>query len=136
MKTDDFYPSRWLRCADLKNKPVTVTIDRVETATFQNDGDAQSKPVIYFRGTDKALVVNKTNFFAIQDALAEDETDKWPGKKICLYPTMVDFKGTRTAAIRIRPAEQAAKTQPKLATEQAGGGAAFDDSIPFAPEWR
>src|SRR5262249_19920643 len=48
-KASDFFPSNYMRAADLAGKDRIVTIDRVETALFENDGKKQPKPVIYFK---------------------------------------------------------------------------------------
>jgi hypothetical protein len=59
---NDFFPSNYIRAGDLGGKARTVTIDRVESATFENDGRKQSKPVIHFKDNGvKPLVCNKTN---------------------------------------------------------------------------
>ena len=48
--------------------------------------------VVYFRGKQKALVLNKTNASYLAAAIS-DETDDWPGHEIVLYPTKVNFQG-------------------------------------------
>ena len=97
----DRFPSNYLRCADLKGKSRVVTIDRVETSTFENDGKKQEKPVIHFRDDGiKPLVTNKTNFMAIAKICGDDD-EKWGGKQVCLRPDMVQFKGTVTEAVRV-----------------------------------
>jgi hypothetical protein len=83
---------------------MVVTIDRVETGVFENDGKRQTKPVVHFRDSGiKPLVTNKTNFVMIAAACGED-TDMWPGKRIMLYPDLVAFKGTVTEAVRVKRA--------------------------------
>ena len=56
--------------------------------------------VVYFRGKQKALILNKTNASYLAAAIA-DETDDWPGHEIVLYPTKVNFQGKMVDAIRI-----------------------------------
>jgi len=54
------------------------------------------------------VVLNKTNAKIIA-SLHGNETDDWPGKKIILYATEVDFRGEIVDAIRVRkriPAQQ------------------------------
>jgi hypothetical protein len=104
-KVTDFFPSNYLRCPDLNGDTRIVTIDRVETAEFENDGRKQKKPVVYFKEAGiKPLVCNKTNMTAIALATKEEDSDNWGGKQICLFPDLVSFKGTTTEAIRIRRA--------------------------------
>ena len=55
MKKADVFPSKYLKCADLNGKPITVTIDRVTFETLKSpDGKEQNKNVLYFRGGKKA----------------------------------------------------------------------------------
>jgi hypothetical protein len=98
----DFFPSDYLRCADLKGKERTATIAYVTSEEFENDGKKKSKPVVYFREKEtKPLVCNKTNFLSIA-RFCGDNTDEWPDKKILLTPTMVSFKGQVTEAVRVQ----------------------------------
>jgi hypothetical protein len=99
---NEFFPSQYLRCADLKGKELTVTIMKVVPDIFENDGKKQSKPVIYFEETGvKPLVTNKTNFLAIAASCGKD-TDDWAGKQIVLKPDLVAFKGAVSEAIRVK----------------------------------
>lgn len=103
-KAVDFFPSQYLRCADLAGNELIVTIDRVETGIFENDGRKQTKPVVHFReNAVKPLVINKTNFLLIAAACGDD-TDMWSGKQIVLYPDLVQFKGTVSEAVRVKRA--------------------------------
>ena len=98
---NDFFPSNYLRCADLKGRERIVTIDHVVTEEFENDGKKQKKPVVHFREKEtKPLVCNKTNFLSIAKVCGED-TDSWTGQRIQLAPTMVSFKGQVTEAVRV-----------------------------------
>jgi hypothetical protein len=116
-KATDFFPSNYLRCADLGGKERVVTIDRVTSDVFENDGKKQAKPIVHFKDAGiKPLVTNKTNFMLIAAACGED-TDMWAGKQICLYPDMVAFKGQVTEAVRVK---------------RAPAPAEFNDAIPFS----
>lgn len=112
---NDAFPSRYLKAGDLKNKKVALTIVKVETDTI---GD-ESKLVVYFKGTDKGLVLNKTNANSIAVVTNSEDTDDWAGKKITLYPTKVEFQGKRVAAIRIE--------EPDEVLEEP----IDDDAVPF-----
>jgi len=94
------YPSKWLKAADLKGKRVTVVIDKVD---MEDVGDKdEDKPVVYFQGKTKGLVLNKTNAFMIAEICdCSTETDDWIGATVILYSEKVDFKGRRVDAIRI-----------------------------------
>jgi hypothetical protein len=109
---NDFFPSSYIRVADLNGEERIVTIDRVTSASFENDGKHQNKPVIHFRDDGvKPLVCNKTNFTTCA-MLAGEDSDMWAGKKICLYPGMVDFKGKVQEVVRIKRVTAAATAKP------------------------
>lgn len=100
MKATDIFSSKYLNAADLRGRDVTVTIDRVEVEKMPNSGE--KKPALYFRGKDKGLLVNKTNFNTIAEVLGAEDTDDWEGKQITLYPTETDFQGKMVDCIRVR----------------------------------
>ena len=54
MKRDDIFPSKYLKAADLKGKPIAVTIESAPTETLKNtEGKEQRKTVLYFAGAKK-----------------------------------------------------------------------------------
>jgi hypothetical protein len=65
------------------------------------DGEKMNKPVLYFQGATKGLVLNRTNWdrIALQHG---DDSDKWPGKKIVLGTEIVTAFGETKPALRIR----------------------------------
>jgi hypothetical protein len=91
------FPSKYVKASDLQGKDVRVIIGQV--AMEQTQADA--KPVLYFQGREKALVLNLTNANTIADMYGDD-TDNWIGKPITLFATRIDMKGERVDAIRIR----------------------------------
>jgi hypothetical protein len=60
------FPSRWLKPGDLKGSAYVLKIDRVEQETTKFNGKSQEKTVVYFKGTNKGLILNLTNFEAIE----------------------------------------------------------------------
>jgi hypothetical protein len=92
------FPSSYLKAADLQDKRVQVVIAGV---TIEEIGDGEHKPVVKFQGKDKRLVLNKTNSSTICEITGTEETDEWPGTKIVLYPTKVDYQGKRVDGIRV-----------------------------------
>jgi hypothetical protein len=99
---NDFFPSNYLRAADLKGRDRIVTIDHLTIEVFENDGKKKKKPVVHFKEEEtKPLVTNKTNFLLIQD-IAGENTDDWSGKKIVLAPEPVSFRGTVNDAVRVK----------------------------------
>lgn len=105
MKIDKLFTSKYLRAADIdeiadeNTQTAIVTIDRVEMAEVGQD--QQEKPVVYFRGIEPGMVLNKTNASSISKLLGND-TDDWTGKAIGLFTTEVDFSGQQVLAIRVR----------------------------------
>lgn len=91
------FPSNYLKAADLQGRHVAVVISNV---VMEDVGD-DNKPVVYFRGTQKGVVLNKTNANNIA-VLYGDDTDAWIGQTVTLFPAMVDFQGRSVEAIRIR----------------------------------
>ena len=108
-----FGSSKYLSEKDLNGRAITVTMSVVHMEVVDEEKH-EEKPIVYFEGAKKALALNKTNAATISEFYGT-ETDQWRGQKIELYPTMTDFKGTRTPCIRVRipagvapPAVQAA----------------------------
>jgi hypothetical protein len=82
---------------------------------MQDFGD-EAKPVVYFEGKSKGLVLNKTNANTVSDAYG-DETELWEGKETVLYEAEVEYQGRRMPGIRcIVPSQRSRKSRPtKLA---------------------
>ena len=97
MRVAQAFPSNFLKVDDLQNRRVQVTIANV---AIEEVGDS-NKPVVYFKGKDKGLVLNKTNAAMIEEIAKTDEMDNWTGAQIVLYPARVDFQGKRVPAIRV-----------------------------------
>lgn len=100
MNINDQFPSKYLKAADLNGGEAVVTIKDCVMETLGED----RRPVLYFAGKEKGVVLNKTNATNISDAYGGD-TDEWVGKKVVLYTAYVDFQGRSMEAIRIRPAK-------------------------------
>ena len=141
MKISGAFPSKYLKAADLGNRSVTVTIDKclIENVGSES-GSEEHKPVLYFRGKEKGLVLNKTNAESIAYVYG-DETEAWAGKAVEMFTMMVSFQGRMTPGIRIRAQEgqwvpDGAQQQPQSQPIQAPApGSQFspedDDDIPF-----
>jgi hypothetical protein len=98
MRSNEAYPSRYLKSADVKTKHMIATINHVAMETVGQD--KKEKPVIYLE-TGKPIVCNRTNFEAIEEAFGD--SDDWPGKKIKVYCAPTTYQGKRTDGIRIEP---------------------------------
>lgn len=133
MRISAAFPGQYLKAADLEGRQVTVSIDHVKMEDIGGD----TKPVVYFIGKERGLVLNKTNANNI-GFLYGDETDDWHGKQITMYEAMVDFQGRSTAAIRVKgPArpEPQRGAQPQRRMDPISSGPPQDhpvnDDIPF-----
>ena len=105
MNISDAFPSNYLKASDLKGAQVVVTIDRVE---FEEVGrDKEEKPVIYFTGKTKGVVLNKTNARKITEITGSAITEEWRGHAVVLYPTETEFAGETVECIRIKPVAKA-----------------------------
>jgi hypothetical protein len=101
MKGSDIFAGKSLKSADIQGHEPVVTIEKVTTQTFN---DNTTKPIIHFRGKDKVLVCNKTNWNSIVEITGLEDSDDWTGQKIRLVVARVEFQGQRVPAIRIEPA--------------------------------
>ena len=79
-----------------------LTISDVKEEMVQNQQGSEKKPVLYFQGDHKPLILNTTNMKAIAKACGTDYMDEWCGKNIQLYGDQVSAFGTTTRAVRVR----------------------------------
>jgi hypothetical protein len=128
---NDAFPSNYLKASDLKGGQPVVTIDRVE---FEPVGQQKEmKPILYFHGKEKGMVLNKTNAKNITNLAGSPDTDDWIGFAIRLYVAHVEFQGDTVEAIRVKAApgnghRQAAPPPPP----EPPMDPITDDDIPFA----
>jgi hypothetical protein len=120
---DSAFPSKYLKAADLNGRNVVVTIDHVNIEPVGRDKEI--KPVVYFAGKDKGLVLNKTNSSKIKQLAGTAETDDWAGVKITIYPTETEYQGETVDTIRVKAA---GTEQPKPAPVVE----MTDSDVPFA----
>jgi hypothetical protein len=102
MNINETFPSKYVKSSDLNGKDVTLTIDRVTVEDLGEGAKKETKPILYFRGTEKGMVCNKTNANTIC-RLYGPETDNWIGKRILVGTSWVDFAGDQVLALRVRP---------------------------------
>ncbi len=100
MKISSAFPSKYIKASDLMDHEVTVTMSHVAMESI-DIGEKETKPVLYFEGKKKGLVLNKTNSKTIATFYGDD-TDSWNGEPLILFPAMVDFRGDQVEAVRVR----------------------------------
>lgn len=132
MNINDAFPSKYLKAADIKGRPpIAVTISHV--ALEEIGDDKTLKPVLYFQGKEKGVVLNKTNGSMIAHTHGP-ETDGWVGKQILLRCEGVSFRGQIVDSIRVSVAQAEQYAQEQQATAQTleqQPEPDFDDDIPF-----
>jgi hypothetical protein len=98
------FDSEYLGAWDLVGKDVTVAINRVVAGTvIGSSGRKAKKPIVYFEGKEKGLLINKTNAKTISTLYGND-TAAWAGKLITLFPTQTQFGSETMDCIRVRSA--------------------------------
>jgi hypothetical protein len=123
------FPSHYIKASDLGDKQPVVTIDRIEVEPIGRD--KEMKPVIYFQGKDKGLVLNKTNAKKIAELTGSKDTDDWAGCQIRLYATETEFSGETVECVRVKSAASATAkpvAKPKMAPIDPE---LQEDEIPF-----
>ena len=103
MDVRELYPSRFLAAFDLRGKTVTVEIDRLtlEEMFVPGEQEMTHKPVLWFAGKQKGLVLNKTNALAVASHHGPD-TEAWQGRSVQLYPTQIRAFGKTHEVVRIK----------------------------------
>lgn len=134
MKMSEEFPSKYLKASDLKGQEVKVIMSNCER---EEVGDGE-KPVLYFKGKEKGVVLNKTNAYTISDFYGDDTSD-WYDQPIILFSIMTEFQGKPMAGLRVRiptarDNKPARREDPISSGPPAGHPASEpldDDSVPF-----
>lgn len=97
---------------DLAGRDVVVEIAAVKAGKVGHGNKASKKPILSFRGKSKTMTCNITNASIIAQLYGND-TRKWVGKRVTLYPTLTSFGGKEVDCIRIRPQAPGANTKAR-----------------------
>jgi len=119
MKLNEMFPSKpskYLKASDLQKREVTVNIKFLSMEETDNEKNGIKtklmKPVLYFQGKEKGLMLNKTNGNKIAHFFGDD-SEAWMGRTIVLYVDLVDMEGKMVEAIRIKvPSEPESEAIP------------------------
>jgi hypothetical protein len=102
MKWSDF--DHYLKAEHLGGRKTIVTIDHVVVEeTHGASGKAEEKPVMYFRGARKGLILSPTNQRALRD-LFGDDVQACFDQRIQLEAITLRVAGRDTQPIRISAA--------------------------------
>ena len=110
--------SQYLKASDLVGKTVNVIVEAVDDVEFEKG----LKPVLSFKGKEKKLVVNATNFDCFADAFG-GFTEAWIDKTITLAGEKITVKGVRTDTIKVRIPPQQKQQQTSAAAAATGDDA-------------
>jgi hypothetical protein len=97
---DQLYPGRFLKSGDLLGKKVTVTIDNVAIDELEGEKGKRIQGIIYLRGKDKQIVLNKTNGLCLK-AMFGRKLSEWLNKRITIYQSQTRFGSDTVDCIRI-----------------------------------
>jgi len=99
MRSNDAFPSKYIKAADVKEKPAIVVISHLAQEAVGQGQDQNEKHVLYFEN-GKPLVLNRTNWDVLEGAFGD--SDDWPGHKIKLYAARCQFQGKFVDAVRVQ----------------------------------
>lgn len=106
MNINDVFPSKYIKCSDLGGRKLKVTIRGVSVESVgKKEGREDNKPVLYFAGKEKGLVLNKTKAGILAGAFSP-ETEGWVGKEVAIFPARVMFGDQMVDSIGIEPVLQ------------------------------
>jgi hypothetical protein len=108
MRSNEAFPSKYLKAADVKERPRIAVIKHVVQETVGQGQDAKEKNVLYFED-EKPMVLNRTNWDTLEEAFGD--SDDWPGHKVKIRCVRTKFKGEPTDGIRLEAI--VAKPAPK-----------------------
>lgn len=126
MKLGEMFPSDYIKHDDLpEGQSVKLVITGIEMGEVGQGKEAETKPIMSFKGQEKKLVLNKTNGSAIAYLYGED-ADAWIGETIFIKRATTDFAGKIVDCVRV---------DIETAKAQGGGNtqAAFANSENPAP---
>jgi len=127
MNIDAAFPSTYLKAADLQGHAVNVIVSGCKMEPISK---TEEKPVLYFQGKEKRLVLNKTNASVLSHVYGA-ETEGWAGKPLQIFPTQTPYQGQMVDCLRVRVMPGTATPQPVPAAAAVPFDPDADDGIPF-----
>ncbi len=94
----DFFPSRFLRAADVPQAGVVVTI---EGLTAEEVGRERRQAAVLHLRNLRPLILNRSNAENLVAALGTSDYQAFPGRRIVLRRGVVEFEGKQVDAVRI-----------------------------------
>ena len=113
----DLGSSKYIKQTDVQ-PPILVTISGYKKQNVAKaDETPEHKFVLFFKETEKGLVLNTTNGNLIADITGDKDLDGWEGKKIVLFnDESIYFSGKKVGGVRARAPKAGAKEKAPVAT--------------------
>jgi hypothetical protein len=100
VRSSTAFPSKFLKTEDAKAAPIVAVISHVALETVGQGADQKEKPVLYLEG-QRPMVLNRTNFEALEDVFGD--SDDWPGHKIKIRVVPTRYQGKAIDGLRVEP---------------------------------
>jgi hypothetical protein len=97
---DQLYPGRFLKSGELLGRKVTVEIADVAIDELENEKGKKIQGIIYLKGKDKQIVLNKTNGLCLKAMFGRKLSD-WVSKRIVIFQDQTRFGSDTVDCIRI-----------------------------------
>lgn len=98
--------------ADGEDGQLDLTIADIRPEDLKVDGgETKKKWVCYFEEVERGLVLNTTNTKKLAEVCGSELSENWPGNRVRLYVTPVQFRGDQVNAIRIKAARPSRQAQ-------------------------
>lgn len=94
-------PAYYLRGLELDDREISVTISHLKVERVKSSGVTRKRPVLYFSGIDRGLVLNKGNAQTIA-AMYGDDAAQWIGKKIVIHRERFEFSDSTIDVVRVK----------------------------------
>jgi hypothetical protein len=100
MRANEAFPSKYLKSSGAKAAPIIATISHAGQELVGQGQDQKEKPVLHLEG-QRPMVLNRTNFEALEDAFGD--SDDWPGHKIKIHCVKTHYAGKSVDGLRVEP---------------------------------
>jgi hypothetical protein len=112
----------FLSADHIEGKPATVTMETVKMVDLQDEkGQHKNRPVVYFKGTPRGWILNRTNAEALA-AMFGLETTAWQGKRVTLVSADVQFGPNRVKGVRVADLKLPRKKAQRITLTKTANG--------------
>jgi hypothetical protein len=110
---DAAFPSKYLRSPDVEGKHFTATVKRIE---YEKMSDGTEKPVAYFKGMKRGVVLNKTKASLLAHLAKSRNFDDWVGTSVDICGGTTQLRGETVPCILFEktPARKAQEVKEVL----------------------